>query len=172
MNNQATAYSVNGQEKRRLACDRCRALSGPCQRCRTAKTPCSFRRPLPSGRPPTVRASAREPIVNNRTPTTATFLQSESTMSGLLLEPQPDCSDEHNRQQQTLSNHPLNAAYPGRAWSQAGSLDDGDLLNMLNDDVVMGDLRLLEPGQPLPTRPLKTHRCGKPWSSHAMPLGI
>ena len=73
-------------------------------------------------------------------PTTAIFRQSESTTSNLSLEPQPNRSDKHNIQRQTLLNHSIDAAYPERVWSQAGNLDDEDFFNVLNDDTVMGDL--------------------------------
>ena len=150
MSNQGTTNnSVDGQETRRLACDRCRSqklkcvrteLSGTCQRCRTAKTSCSFGRPLPSGRPPTVGPFTRESGVNNRMPSTAIFRQSELTASILSPEPQPNPSDKHNNQRRTSLNHPVDVVYAERPWSQSSNLDDDDFFNVLNDDTVMGDI--------------------------------
>lgn len=150
MNNQGTTnHPGDGQETRRLACDRCRSqklkcvrtdLSGTCQRCRAAKTPCSFGRPLPSGRPPTVGPSTRESGTNNGMPSTAIFRQNESITSNLSPEPQPNPSDKQNSQGPTSLNHPIDAVYAERPWSQSSNLDDDDFFNVLNDDTVMGDI--------------------------------
>lgn len=74
-------------------------------------------------------------------PTTAApYRHNESTTSDFSLEPPSNRSDQHYNQRRTLLNHPIDAAYPERALSQAGNLDDEDFFNVLNDDSVMGDL--------------------------------
>ena len=143
------ANQADAQETRRLACDRCRSqklkcvrteLHETCQRCRTAKTACSFGRPLPPGRPPSVRTSTHEPIVHSRMPPTAIFNQGESSPSNPSLDRQLDRTDKQIHQRLTSPNLLVDAAFSERSLPHVGNLDDDtDLFNMLTEDTVMGD---------------------------------
>ncbi|KAI1395414.1 hypothetical protein F4819DRAFT_478526 [Hypoxylon fuscum] len=153
MNNSGIASWADAQQIKRLACDRCRAqklkcvrpeLSEICQRCHKAKAHCSFGRPLPPGRPPTIRPLIDDLIENYQAPRTPATQRRESDYSSLSFDLQLNCSNGHDLERRALSTtrrpQSIDTFDPGRVLSQLGNLDNEKLLNMLYDDGGAPDL--------------------------------